>query len=135
MPPSRLGVQARSPVRQTSGQIQVFVSKFEPGLGLIGIEGCDLAELHSRASKVFLTQVIQSHRLMRISVGRIELQCMLQERAGLFWRAKFEVIHSDNHVEGKQVWPFAQSLLQLADRQVVLQESLVSEAQVNLSLE
>src|ERR1700747_415208 len=116
MPPSRLGVQARSPVSQTSGQIQIFVSKFEPGLGLIGIEVCDLAELHSRASKVFLTQVIQSHRLMRIAVGRIELQCILEERSGFFWRAKLKIIHSDNHVEAKQVWPFAQSLLQLEDR-------------------
>src|SRR5579864_4232730 len=103
MPPGRLAIQTSAPISQTSRQVQVFVPEFEPGLGLIGIEVGDLTELDSRASKVFLTQVIQSRGLMRIAVGRVELQCALEERAGLFWRAKFEVIHSDNDVEAKKV--------------------------------
>jgi hypothetical protein len=72
---------------------------------------------------------------MRVPVGRVELQCTLEERAGLFGRAKFEVIHSDNDVKAKQVRPLAQSLIQMADRQVVLEEALVSKAKVDLSLE
>src|SRR6202035_382730 len=72
MPPGRFVIQTSAPVSQSGRQIQVFVSKFEPGLGLIGIEGGDLEELRRRAAKVFLTQVIQSHGLMRIAVGRIE---------------------------------------------------------------
>src|SRR5579864_1570104 len=135
MSPSRLAIQTSAPIGQTGRQIQVFVSKFEPRLGLIGIKVGDLAELHGRRLKILLTQVIQSCGLMRIAIGRIKLKCPLEERTGSLWRAKFEVIHSDNYIEATQVGPFTQSLIQVTNRQVILKKALVSEAQIDFSLE
>src|SRR5438445_436807 len=87
MSPGRLTVQVGSPIGQTSRKIQVFVPEFEPRLSLVGIKDRDLAKLLSRTSKVFLPQVTRSQGLACLAVRRIELQCLLKERNGLFWRA------------------------------------------------
>ncbi len=66
MAPWRLWIQASAAVGQARGQIQVFVSNFKQGLRLIRIEVGDLTILFGRAVKVILSQVIQSHGLVRI---------------------------------------------------------------------
>src|SRR5258706_13398584 len=78
MPPCRLAIQMRSPVGQTSSQIEVLVSEFEPGLGLVGIKHGDLTELLSRPSELLLAQVCGGQSLARLPVGRIELQHTLE---------------------------------------------------------
>ncbi len=85
MPPSRFTIQMRSPIGQTGRQVKVFVSEFEPGLGLVGIMDGDLTELLSRALEVFLAQVYRSQSLAGLAVRWIKLQRTVEERNGLFW--------------------------------------------------
>ena len=60
---------------------------------------------------------------------------MLEEWDAFFRRAQFEVIHPHNDVEANQIGPFVQSLCQVADGRIVLEQALVSETQVDLGLE
>ena len=134
--PGRLAIRMRSPICQTSSQVQVFVPEFEPGVGLVGIKKGDLTELLSGAPEVFLAQVRRSQRLMGLAVRRIKLQRTLKKRNGLFWRAQFEIIHSHNYGGAEQVWPFAQSpWFRWRTAKLVFEQALVSKTQVNLSLD
>src|ERR1700753_2463191 len=66
MAPGRVWIKPSASIGQSSGQIQVLVSKGKQGLGLVGIEGGDFAVLFHRTLKILLSQVVDSHRLMRI---------------------------------------------------------------------
>ena len=55
--------------------------------------------------------------------------------SGFFRRAEFKVIHPHNDIEASQVWPFAESMGQITDCRVIVEEALVSEAQVDLRLD
>src|SRR5580692_6876629 len=66
MPPRRFRIETSASIGQARGQVEVLVSKLEQGLGLVGIEVCDLTVLLSGALKVLLSQVIQGHGIMRI---------------------------------------------------------------------
>src|SRR5258708_32395194 len=79
MPPCRLFIQMSSPVGQTSSQIQVLVSEFEPGLALVGIKHSELTELFSRAWEVLLAQACRSHSVAGLARARNELQRTLAE--------------------------------------------------------
>src|SRR5215469_2674802 len=100
MSPRRVGIQTRASISQTSRQIQIFVPKLEQGIGLVSIEEGHLPELFSCGLILLLAQVGQRQGLMSIAVGWIELQGMLEEWNRFLRRAQFEVIHSNDDVEG-----------------------------------
>src|SRR6516162_9556472 len=115
MSPGRVTIQTSAPIRQASCEIQVFMSKFEPRPRLVRIERGNLTEFVTRTSKVFLTQVIQSHGVMGIAVGGIERQRVLEEWKAFIRRAELDVVQSNKYVDGKQVGPFPQGFRQMTD--------------------
>ena len=60
---------------------------------------------------------------------------MFKKGSGLFGRAKFEIVHPRDDIETEQVWPFAQSTGQVAGRCFIVEETLVSQPQVDLGLD
>jgi len=66
--PRGIRIQTGASIGQPRRQIQVLMSDFEQGLGLVGVEVSDLTVLLSCALKVLLSQVIQGHGIMRIRV-------------------------------------------------------------------
>src|SRR5438477_8889132 len=105
-----------APESQARGEIEVLMPELEPSLGLVGIEGCHLAELRRSAAKIFLAEVAGSQRLMGFAVRRIELQRVLKEWNCFFRRAEFDVIHADNHGGAEKVRSGAQARGEVADR-------------------
>src|SRR5690349_12886687 len=99
--------------------------ELEPFFGLIGIKGGELTKLFGCVSEVLLAQVRGCQGLTGIAIRRIELQGMLEEGSRFFRGAEFEVIHSQDYGRAEQVGPFAKSLRQVANRQVVFEEALV----------
>ena len=113
MPPGRFTIQMRSPIGQTGRQVKVFVSEFEPGLGLVGIMDGDLTKHLGRVLEIFLAQVYRSQSLAGLAARWIKLQRTLEEGNGLFRGTQFKVIHSDDYGGAKQVRSFAQRFRQV----------------------
>src|SRR5947209_6823924 len=51
---------------------------------------------------------------------------------GFLGRAKLKVIHPHNDIETRQVWPFTEGMGQITRCCTVVEQALVSEAQVDL---
>ena len=60
---------------------------------------------------------------------------MLKEWNRFFRRAQFEVIHPDNHGGADEARSCAQTLGQVADRQVVLEEALIGQAKIDFGFD
>src|SRR5256885_721530 len=118
----------RATESQASSEIEILMPEREPSLGLIGIEHGYLAELGGGAAKTFLAEVTSSQRLMGFAVRRIELQRALKKWNRFFRSANFNVIHAHNHCGAEEVRPCSQTRGQVADREVVLEETLVGQA-------
>src|ERR1700739_4427437 len=63
------------------------------------------------------------------------MQGMPDVRRGLFRFSKLKVIHAQNDIEIGQVRPFTERVAQIAGRCIIIEEALVSEAEIDFSLE
>ena len=86
--PRRIAVQVRSPVGQPRREIQILVTKPEPGFARVRIDRGELAELLGGGPKILLAQVAGRQCLARFPVRRVQLERALKVGNRLLRRSR-----------------------------------------------